>query len=174
MRHTVYIALGSNLGDRLRYLQSAAAALNEHIQCEVVAYSSIYESPAHTLTPDETAPAFLNAVVEMRTSLTPMKLLALCQRIETEHGRTRTQKWAARTLDLDLLWYDGHILNLPNLVLPHPQMTKRRFVLMPLFDLAPSLPIPVPYSQEKKQVAELLAACPDVTFPLITDFSLDG
>lgn len=151
-----FIGLGSNLGDRAAHLRSALAALTASSGVEVVAASPVYEGAAHTAEPDEEQPPYLNAVVELRTTLAPEALLALLHRIEHAAGRERRTRWAPRPLDLDLLLYDDVEGEGPP-ALPHPRIPERRFVLAPLADLAPSLPVP----GTGQTVAALLAACPD-------------
>ncbi|MFN7926441.1 MAG: 2-amino-4-hydroxy-6-hydroxymethyldihydropteridine diphosphokinase [Blastocatellia bacterium] len=140
MMTTAYIALGSNLGDRLGYLRSAVASLAAHPNINVVAHSRIYE----------TAPvggpagqgAYLNAVVGVSTSLGAHALLAVLQAIETANGRTRTVTWGPRTLDLDLLLFGDEIIAEPDLTVPHPRLAERNFVLAPLCDLIPAFLLP--------------------------------
>lgn len=137
---TAYIALGSNLGHRLDHLHAAALALAAHPQIRLTGHSGIYE----------TAPvggpvgqgAFLNAVLEVKTSLTANELLRLMQSIEDQQGRQRIEHWGPRTLDLDLLIFGAEIVLAPDLTIPHPRLTERNFVLAPFCDLAPDLIIP--------------------------------
>ena len=100
-----YVALGSNLGDRIKALRAAVAHLQAHPSVAVVRASPVYEAKAHTLTPHDVQSPYLNAVIELTTRLSPEDLLAFCHEIERHEGRERRQKWAPRTLDLDL--YDG-------------------------------------------------------------------
>lgn len=127
-----YIGLGANLGDREQTLRAAVRALGE--AGEVVAVSSLYETaPVGYL--DQ--PPFLNAVVGLDTEETPRQLLDTLLRIEQEHGRVRTFRNAPRTLDMDILLYDDLVVTEPDLVLPHPRLHERAFVLVPLAELAP-------------------------------------
>ncbi len=153
-----YVALGSNLGDRFGFLQYALDALGAVAGLTLGAASPVYESPAHTRTPDEVQPPYLNAVVRLRSALSPEELLMACLVIEAAAGRRRTRRWAPRTLDLDLLLYGTWTRATPGLTLPHPRLGDRRFVLQPLADLAPNLIVPAPYDST---VADLLARCPD-------------
>ena len=131
-----YLALGSNLGDRLAYLQHAVDALVGADDVEVTAISRVYETaPVGGPVQD----AFLNAVVATETALDPYALLALAQRIERDAQRVRVQRWGPRTLDVDVLLYDELRLDDPELTLPHPRMWERGFVLAPLRDVAPGL-----------------------------------
>ncbi len=154
-----YIGLGSNLGDRSRYLREAVAALAGTPGVALRRASPVYESRAHTLQPDLSDPPYLNAVVEVETTLGPEALLAACHAIERAAGRDRATapKWAPRTLDLDILLFGSLSFETPHLTLPHPRLPERRFVLQPLADLAPGLCVP-PFGST---VAALLEACPD-------------
>lgn len=162
-----YVALGSNLGDRQRHLREAVAALDAMPEVAVVRVSPVYESEAHTLTPGEVAPPFLNAVACLRTSLGAERLLDVLLGIEREAGRDRSRavRWAPRTLDLDLLLYDDLSMDSPRLTVPHPRLGERRFVLQPLADLAPNLRVPAPFDAT---VGELLARCTDPGVPART------
>ncbi|MEX0746681.1 MAG: 2-amino-4-hydroxy-6-hydroxymethyldihydropteridine diphosphokinase [Rhodothermales bacterium] len=165
-----YLALGSNLGDRPGYLRGAAAAFRDHPQIIVSAVSPVYESPAHTISSNESQPPFLNAVLEIQTSLDPIELLELCQGIERRAGRERTaDRWAPRTLDLDVLIFGKTTLRRDGLTIPHPRIAERAFVLRPLADIAPDLLVPPPYSAS---VRHLLEACPDLGETVRTEFSL--
>ena len=164
-----FVALGSNLGDRLGHLRCGVAGLSEAPGVRVDARSGVYETAAHVLVPGEAHPAFLNAVVRLRTVRSPTDLLHVLLRIEAGCGRVRTRRWSPRTLDLDLLAYDGLALDVPGLVLPHPRLGERRFVLQPLADLAPDLYLPAPYAAT---VAELLRRTPDPGPVVRTDFRL--
>lgn len=152
-----FVALGANLGDRLAQLRGAVAALASAAEVEVVAASPVYENEAQTPEPGPAQPPYLNAVVELRTTLAPEALLDVLHRTEAAYGRERRLRWAARTLDLDLLLYDD--LRTPPespLALPHPRLAERRFVLQPLADLDPEAAVP-----GLGRVRDLLAACPD-------------
>lgn len=126
-----FLGMGSNLGDRARYLRDAVAALDG-----VVAVSPVYETEP-VGGPEQGA--FLNIVVELDTDLDARGLLAECQRLEAAAERVREERWGPRTLDVDVLWVDGETVDAPDLVVPHPRMRLRRFVLAPLADLAPDL-----------------------------------
>lgn len=136
--HRAFIGLGANLGDAQATLKAAVAALCELPRSRCQAVSSVFRSAPV----DASGPDFLNAVVELQTSLTPRELLAALQDIESTHGRLRSFRNAPRTLDLDLLLYGTLQLDTPELQLPHPRMHQRAFVLMPLTELAPDLKIP--------------------------------
>jgi len=127
-----FLGLGSNLGDRWQNLREAVAALPD-----VVAVSPVYEtSPVGG--PEGQGP-YLNVVVELSTELTPRELLEVAQSLEAAAARERTQRWGPRTLDVDVLLVDDLAVDEPDLVVPHPRMWERRFVLAPLADLAPEL-----------------------------------
>lgn len=128
--HTAFIALGSNLGDRVSYLRSAVRGLSR-----VVAESQVFETDPIG-GPDDQG-AFLNMVVEIETLLDPFALLRRCQRLEAEAMRQRVVHWGPRTLDVDIVIYDGVEIRSDELVLPHPRFAERRFVLAPLADIAP-------------------------------------
>lgn len=126
-----FLGLGSNLGDRAGLLRAAVASLDE-----VVAVSPVYETDP-VGGPEQGA--FLNLVVELDTERDARQLLAECARLEQAAERTREVRWGPRTLDVDVLWVDGEEVDEPDLVVPHPRMWRRRFVLAPLADLAPDL-----------------------------------
>ncbi|MDE2770876.1 MAG: 2-amino-4-hydroxy-6-hydroxymethyldihydropteridine diphosphokinase [Bacteroidota bacterium] len=153
---TAYIGLGSNLGDRLAHLRQAVARLQR--VAALVRCSPAYEGSAHTLVPNELSPDFLNAVVEVRTDLSGMDLLEACQRIERDGARHRRVPYAPRTIDLDILTFGGLTCSTDQLILPHPRLQDRRFVLQPWYDLAPETYIPSPIDST---VSAALASCRD-------------
>lgn len=132
--HNAYLGLGGNLGDRLYNLQAAVRRLDGLPAVRVVAASSLYESKP--LGP-AAQPDYLNAVLLVATSLSPHELLAECMRVETGLGRVRSERWGARTVDLDVLLYDDLQLAGVELTVPHPRMLERSFVLTPLAEIAP-------------------------------------
>jgi len=137
------IALGANLGDREASLRGALAGLGAHRRIRTLGASPIVETPAlRTDGVDETAPAYLNAVAALETTLPPLALLAELQRVEQEHGRTREVRWGDRTLDLDLITYGEERLAGPTLVVPHPRAHERAFVLAPWVQLDPHAEVP--------------------------------
>ncbi len=164
-----YIGVGSNLGKRIAYLQNALNAFGECPEIGDVVASPVYQTKAHTLE-DTTQPDYFNAVFYIQTSFKPAELLAFCLALELENDRVRSKKWASRTLDLDVLLHGDTQSNDKNLILPHPRMAERRFVLKPLNDLAPALLLPLPFN---KTVAQLLAECPDETLPQVLPFRLN-
>jgi 2-amino-4-hydroxy-6-hydroxymethyldihydropteridine diphosphokinase len=138
---TAYVALGANLGDRAGNIGRAIELLRLTPQVSVEKVSSLLDNPA--VGGPEGSPPFLNGVVEIRTTLTAHQLLARLQQIETELGRVRKEHWEPRPIDLDLLLYGQHILSSRDLVVPHPLMHERRFVLEPLAEIAPGLIHPI-------------------------------
>jgi len=157
----ILIALGANLpslaGQPADTLKRALGEL-ERQGVEIRQVSAFYETPAW---PDPADPAFVNAVAAVKTSLQPVELLVLLHGVETDFGRLRSASNAPRTLDLDLLDYDGRVMDEPQLTLPHPRMTARSFVLVPLRDVAPGWRHP----GTGQGLAELLAALPDRDAP---------
>jgi 2-amino-4-hydroxy-6-hydroxymethyldihydropteridine diphosphokinase len=150
--NTAWISAGSNIGDRRAQLGRAIAALEA---CgRVIAVSSCYETEPVGY---DDQPWFLNLAAGLETRLTPHQLLSFCQSIELAQGRMRPFPNAPRTLDLDILFYGDLILDRPDLVLPHPRLEDRRFVLEPLAEIAPLLRHPV----LKRSVRQLLELCPD-------------
>lgn len=152
-----YAALGSNKGDRFGFLKSAVEALAGTDGIQVVRSSPVYESDAVTQG-DQQSP-YLNAVLELRTTLPAPELLARFLEVESSNGRDRTPgvRWEARTLDIDLLLCGQEELAHSGLTVPHPHLAERRFVLKPLNDLAPNLFVP----GWARSVRALLLACPD-------------
>jgi 2-amino-4-hydroxy-6-hydroxymethyldihydropteridine diphosphokinase len=145
------IGLGANLGDGRQTLQDALAELKSSTGILNVQCSRFYASDPV----DAQGPVFVNAVASLETILAPISLLDLLQLIEQRYGRARPYRNAPRTLDLDLLWYDGIKITTPRLVLPHPRMHQRAFVLEPLMELTPTLQLP------QGSVEVLLNACSD-------------
>jgi len=131
-----YLALGSNLGDRLAHLQLAVDALADTPGVQVHALSRVYETAPVGGPPQD---AYLNAVVAIETDLDPHELLRRCQEIEQLAARERSERWGPRTLDVDVLLIDGTRLDSEDLTIPHPRMWERGFVLAPLRDVAPDL-----------------------------------
>lgn len=147
MDHTIYLALGSNMGNRLANLKSAISNLPP--QMDVKKKSSVYETPPWGYIDQ---PAFLNQVIMAETYLEPENLLSHLKRLETVLGREPTFENGPRVIDIDILFYDDLILDSPPLIIPHPRLHTRGFVLMPLNDIAPDLVHPV----LGKSVSELL------------------
>lgn len=132
-----FLALGSNLGDRLAYLRLGIEGLKSQPDIDVVGVSPVYETDP-VGGPDQGA--FLNIVVELDTNRTAHELLVECRRLEAEAERVRIERWGPRTLDVDVLWLDAETVDdPPELIVPHPRMFDRAFVMVPLGDLAPDL-----------------------------------
>jgi 2-amino-4-hydroxy-6-hydroxymethyldihydropteridine diphosphokinase len=146
-----YLGLGANLGDPEAQLREALERLNAADEVEVTRVSTFYRSPP--LGP-ENQPWYVNAVARLRTRLGPEELLRLLQQVEMALGRVQGERWGPRHLDLDLLLYNGEVILTPNLVVPHPEMHRRAFVLAPLAEIAPGAWHPV----LKKSAGDLLAA----------------
>lgn len=151
----VYISLGSNLGDPLQHLRSAVQALVKLPSSQVIAVSSAWRSKA--VGPGEQAD-YLNATLLLQTALPPHDLLDALQDIENKHGRERHVRWGSRTLDLDILLYGARDLSDSRLVVPHPRMTQRNFVLYPLLEIAPAN-LMLPGGEE---LGTLVRGCPSV------------
>ena len=138
--HTVYIALGSNMGDKEGYLRQAVKSLDMLPTSRVERVSSFLVTAPYGVTDQD---EFLNGCLKLRTLLTPQELLKELHRIEQEAGRERTLRWGPRTLDLDILFYDDLILGDDDLCIPHVDMANRDFVLRPLCEIAPYFHHPV-------------------------------
>ena len=147
-----YIGLGANLGNRRQAIESAIGALAALRASKVLRRSSLYRSASM----GAEGPDYLNAVVELRTALSPLALLHGLQGVEAAHGRERSTPNAPRTLDLDLLLYGDLQVTLPTLQVPHPRLHERAFVLRPLAELAPELVVP-----RRGRVGDLLSAVGD-------------
>ena len=132
----VYLGLGSNMHDPPAQLEAAVAALRLLPSTHVRRVSHLYTSKAWGKTDQ---PDFLNMVVEIDTDLSPASLLHAIKQIEVTQGRTPGERWGPRPVDIDILLYDNQEINTPTLVIPHPRMWERAFVLRPLADLAPDL-----------------------------------
>lgn len=150
---SAYIGLGSNLQNPAQQIEAARIAISAIREVNYLACSGLYRSPP--MGPQD-QPDYINAVVAITTTLEPLALLKCLQAIEQQQGRIRqTQRWVARTLDLDLLIYANELINLPTLMVPHKGIAERAFVLYPLQELAPALVIP-----GKGSIAELINQCP--------------
>lgn len=151
--HTAYILLGSNMGRRKSFLQKASKHIRKRVGI-ITRSSSIYQTAAWGKT---NQPEFLNQVLEVNTESTASACLHLLLKIESEMGRVRSEKNAPRTIDLDILYFDGIILNTPSLTIPHPFILERRFVLTPLQEISPDYLHPV----YQKSNTALLEQCSD-------------
>ena len=155
MPHRVFIGVGSNLGDRRANVREARGRVAELPKTRVVKESSLYESEPH----GNAKTWFGNSVLEVETELAPQDLLKRLKQIEEEMGRKRVKgkRWGSRIIDLDILFYDNEIVDKRNLKIPHPRLPQRRFVLVPLSELAPQLIHP----GVNLSVSELLATTKD-------------
>ena len=136
---STYILLGSNLGDSKKYISSAIAAIEMKIGL-VQAKSALYQTAAWGKLDQ---PEFINQVIEVKTKLIPAVLLDYILEIEKMLGRERLEKWGARIIDIDILFYENQIINELDLIIPHPFLHVRRFTLMPLSEIAPGLMHPI-------------------------------
>jgi 2-amino-4-hydroxy-6-hydroxymethyldihydropteridine diphosphokinase len=148
--HIVYLALGSNMGNRAANLKAAIMALPP--QMEVKAKSRVYETPPWGYANQE---KFLNQVLKVQTYLQPEQLLKHLKRLEVALGREPTFQNGPRLIDIDILLYDDLVFESPTVTIPHPRLHERGFVLMPLMDIAPDLMHPV----KKQSIRELIAFC---------------
>jgi 2-amino-4-hydroxy-6-hydroxymethyldihydropteridine diphosphokinase len=162
----IYLSLGSNEGDRELFLYWAMLKLKAIPELEIRCYSSIYETEPVGLKEQNW---FLNAVVEISTRLDPFLLLAVTQDIEQRLGRKRTKRWGARIIDIDILSFHDLIIQSHNLIIPHPEMTVRRFVLLPLSEINPYYIHPV----TKNSIATLLTYCPSDQVRIFSKFNSD-
>jgi 2-amino-4-hydroxy-6-hydroxymethyldihydropteridine diphosphokinase len=135
-----YIGLGSNLNEPKQQIKTAVMALHRTKDIEVVNLSSLYQSPP---VDDSKQPDYINAIAQVDTHLTPLELLYVCQDIETKQHRVREKKWGARTIDLDIIIYGVQVVASKQLIIPHPEMMNRAFVLIPLAELEDDLKVPV-------------------------------
>jgi 2-amino-4-hydroxy-6-hydroxymethyldihydropteridine diphosphokinase len=136
--HPVYLSLGTNLGDRFGNLSRAVEQLREHLT--VTAVSPVYSTEAWGY---KDQPSFINACVAAMTSLSPRELLKVVKGIERDMGRTPTRHWGPRLIDIDIIFYNGQVVDEPDLVVPHPHVAERAFVLAPLADIIPNFAHPV-------------------------------
>lgn len=149
MRHTAYIALGSNIGDTRAHLESAVREIDGNKYCSVKKVSDfIVTKPVGNIEQDD----FLNGCMEIETLLSPHELLDFLHEIEKNHHRERTIHWGPRTLDLDIILYDDIVMNDADLIIPHPEAANREFVLEPLCQIAPYAYHPI----KKAAISELL------------------
>lgn len=139
MSETAYLALGSNLGDRLATLQRGVDLLGAEPGIAPTRCSRVWETDPVGGPPQ---PDFLNVVIRAEVDLEPLDLLAACQRVETALGRVRDVRWGPRTIDVDILLLDARVIDRPDLVVPHPRMHERAFVLLPLLDIDPDPVLP--------------------------------
>lgn len=149
----VYLGIGSNLGDRLSNIKKACILLAENKNIKIIQQSSIYETVPVGY---KDQPDFLNGVIEIQTSLPPRRLLKVLKNIEKKLGRTKSIKWGPRTIDLDILLYEDKVVKNGTLIIPHPEMYKREFILVPLAEIASEIIHPL----KKKTILELYKKLP--------------
>ena len=152
----IFIGLGSNLGDRAKYLNRALSELENLHQTTIKKYSSVYETEPVGV---KEQPKFLNMVAELDSLLRPDDLVRELKEIENRVGRTYSEHWGPREIDLDLLYYGGEMLNETALQVPHPEISNRRFVLVPLKEIAAEFQDPLRHLSVK----ELLQRCSDTS-----------
>lgn len=157
MKVKAVLALGGNLGDRRATLEAAIEAISKTEGIKLKAASELYESVALTVDgPDANQPSYLNAVVEIATSLKPKELLAKLNEIENSFGRVRLARWAPRTLDIDIIVYGTELIETKTLVIPHPRAFERSFVLVPWLSIDKDAVLP-----GRGKVADLVAGLAD-------------
>jgi len=149
----VYLSLGSNMGDRAAYLRDAAGMIDKNIG-KIARKSHVYETQPWGESKQD---LFFNQVLMVNTTLDPRDLLEIITHIEKELGRVKTEKWGPRTIDIDILFYGKRIIRDKGLDIPHPELHKRGFVLVPMMEIAPELEHPV----FKQPIDELYMACKD-------------
>lgn len=143
MKETAVLSLGSNLGDRKATIKTAIKSIASLKGVKLLATSSLYESTALTESGfDPEQPSYINAAITIETSLKPKALLAALNEIENDNGRIRLQRWAPRTLDLDIITYGHELIETKTLIVPHPRAHERSFVLAPWLELEPDAVLP--------------------------------
>ena len=151
--NTVYIQLGSNIGARESFIAKSIKQIEKNIG-EIIAKSSVFETIPWG---NENQNNFLNSVIKIKTPFDAFKVLQKSQEIENNLGRVRLRKWGERTIDIDILFYNNKIINTKELTVPHPLIQKRKFVLVPLSEIAPNYMHPI----LKKNISTLLSECKD-------------
>lgn len=156
--NTAYLSLGSNIGDRLDMLQEAVRIVMNQEDLHISKISSVYETAPVGFTDQA---SFLNMVVEVQSNLSAFKILSICLETEQVLGRIREFRWGPRCIDLDILLYNDENMESENLIIPHPRMHERGFVLIPLLELNPNLNHPITgvafrqYVEEQKEGVHL-------------------
>jgi 2-amino-4-hydroxy-6-hydroxymethyldihydropteridine diphosphokinase len=151
--NTVYIQLGSNIGERESFITKSMHKVEDDIG-KIITASSIFETTAWG---NENQNNFLNSVIEIKTPFDAFTILQKSQEIENNLGRERSDQWGERTIDIDILFYNNKIINTKELTVPHPLIQKRKFVLVPLSEIAPNYMHPI----LKKNISTLLSECKD-------------
>jgi 2-amino-4-hydroxy-6-hydroxymethyldihydropteridine diphosphokinase len=152
--NNAFIGIGSNVGDKIRNCKRAIAEITQHEQNSLIAQSSLYKTQPIGYTQQDW---FINCVIEIETSLTAYELLHVLENIELSMGRKRSFKWGPRIIDLDILFYDEETIQCEELTIPHPELEKRAFVLVPLCEIAGDYIHPV----LKKPISQLMAKLGD-------------
>ncbi len=152
--YNAFLGLGSNVGERQKFLNQAVLELKKLANTKIVCASAIYETEPYGKTDQA---KFLNAALEIETILTPPELVKEVKAIEERLGRTPTEKWGPREIDIDILLYDGLVHDDETIKVPHPELENRRFVLVPLREIAPDIVHPV----SGMTISELAGACKD-------------
>ncbi len=140
LKHSVLLSFGSNLGDKVQNIENALALLAEQNSVQIITRSSFYETEPWGKSEQ---PKFINSVALFKTSLSPNALLKLLKHIELMNGRQIRERWGEREIDIDILLYDALIYNDTDLTIPHPEMHRRNFVLIPACEIAPNLHHPI-------------------------------
>lgn len=166
METNVYLLLGGNLGDRLENLEKARNEINKEVG-SITTSSQVYETAAWGITDQ---PAFLNQVLQLSTMLPPYELLHEINLIEDRLGRERHERWQARIIDIDILYYGNKVIEGQRLTLPHPHLHKRKFALAPLAELAPDFEHPI----LEKNSRELYDLCDDELMVSVLDLQAKG
>ena len=161
--YSVFLGLGSNVGERHKFLNAAVAGIKSIPATKVIWASPVYETEPYGRTDQA---KFLNAAIEIETDLLPPDLLLAIKNIEQRTGRTITERWGPREIDIDILLYDGFVLHDEYVAVPHPELEKRKFVLIPLRDIAPDIVHPV----NGMTISEMAAACGDKSKVVQTSF----
>ena len=157
MKNKAILSLGANLGDRRQTIERAISRIGETKGIRLLEDSAIYESVALTDSGyDPEQPSYLNAVVQVETSLKPKALLAALNEIENEFGRIRLKRWAPRTLDIDIITFGHELIETKSLIVPHPRAFERSFVLVPWLEVDPEAVLP-----GRGKVSELVAELSD-------------
>lgn len=151
---TAYISLGSNLGNRIGFLREALDRLGGSREVIIVKRSPVYET--QPVGPQDQR-WFLNLVIEVQTTLDPESLLDRLLAIEDQMGRKRDEHWGPRNIDLDILLYDDRVVNSDRLTIPHPRLHQRRFIVVPLSEIAPQASHPI----LRRTIGEILDGCRD-------------
>ncbi|MAT39503.1 MAG: 2-amino-4-hydroxy-6-hydroxymethyldihydropteridine diphosphokinase [Ectothiorhodospiraceae bacterium] len=162
----VFIGMGSNVGDRLNYLQQATELMSEQEGVELLKASSVYETEPWG-EPDQDE--YLNCVLKLQSSLEALELLHQLKSIEKQIGRKERKKWGPREIDLDILFYGDEIISTDELTVPQENMRVRRFILVPLVEIAPDLKHP----EFAQTMNDLLAICPDMGRVKLTEHRLN-